>query len=174
LGHLGLERFQPLLHRLKVVAKPDPADPEWRDRHSLLGQLVGQPRLAPGGWSIAIATAAASLCGATRFLKIGVRRDAIVDNCAATSTQTFADGSNAIRDRRSPSRRHRLPWLNAVEGFFALLTNRRLQPAPFRPVADLQAAIDRFLDEHSLTSKPFVSTKGPDQINAAVRRGAKC
>jgi len=32
-----------------------------RDRHSLLGQFVGRPRLAQAGWSIAIATTAASI-----------------------------------------------------------------------------------------------------------------
>jgi hypothetical protein len=36
-------------------------------------------------------------------------------------------------------------WLNAVEGFFATLTKRRLKRGVFRSVADLQAAINRFL-----------------------------
>jgi transposase len=39
-------------------------------------------------------------------------------------------------------------WLNAVEGFFAILTKRRLKRGVFRSVADLQAAINRFLDDH--------------------------
>ena len=43
-------------------------------------------------------------------------------------------------------------WLNAVEGFFATLTKRRLQRGLFRSVADLQAAIDRFLEEHNQQS----------------------
>ncbi|MCW2286817.1 hypothetical protein M2323_004622 [Rhodoblastus acidophilus] len=34
-------------------------------------------------------------------------------------------------------------WLNAVEGFFAILTRRRLQYGVFRSVVDLQAAINR-------------------------------
>jgi transposase len=38
-------------------------------------------------------------------------------------------------------------WLNAVEGFFAKLTNRRLKRGVFRSVAELEAAIDRFLAE---------------------------
>jgi transposase len=36
-------------------------------------------------------------------------------------------------------------WLNAVEGFFAILSRRRLQNAVFRSVNDLQAAINRFI-----------------------------
>ena len=40
-------------------------------------------------------------------------------------------------------------WLNAVEGFFAILTKRRLKRGVFRSVVDLQAAINRFLDDHN-------------------------
>src|SRR5665213_2160698 len=62
-------------------------------------------------------------------------------------------------------------WLNAVEGFFATLTKRRLKRGVFRSVADLQAAINRFLKEHNQQSKPFTWTADPDKIIAAVRRG---
>jgi len=62
-------------------------------------------------------------------------------------------------------------WLNAVEGFFAKLTKRRLKRGAFRSITDLQAAINRFLKEHNQEPKPFVWTKDPDQIIAAVKRG---
>ena len=62
-------------------------------------------------------------------------------------------------------------WLNAVEGFFATLTKRRLKRGVFRSVADLQAAINRFLDDHNDHSKPFEWVADPDKIIAAVRRG---
>ena len=62
-------------------------------------------------------------------------------------------------------------WLNAVEGFFARLTNRRLKRGVFHSLVDLQAAINRFLAEHNESSKPFVWTADPDEIIAAVRRG---
>ena len=62
-------------------------------------------------------------------------------------------------------------WLNAVEGFFAKLTRRRLKRGVFRSVADLQAAINRFLDEYNVEPKPFTWTADPDKIIAAVRRG---
>jgi hypothetical protein len=39
-------------------------------------------------------------------------------------------------------------WLNAVEGFFAKLTKRRLKRGVFVSVVDLQAAINRFVVEH--------------------------
>jgi hypothetical protein len=40
-------------------------------------------------------------------------------------------------------------WLNAVEGFFAILTKRRLKCGVFRSLVDLQAAINRFLGDHN-------------------------
>ncbi len=62
-------------------------------------------------------------------------------------------------------------WLNAVEGFFATLAKRRLKRGVFRSVTDLQAAINRFLEEHNWQSQPFTWTADPDKIIAAVRRG---
>ena len=58
-----------------------------------------------------------------------------------------------------------------MEGFFAKLTKRRLQSGIFRSVMDLQAAINRFLEDYNRQPKPFVWTKDPDQIIAAVKRG---
>ena len=51
------------------------------------------------------------------------------------------------------------------------LTKRRLKRGVFRSVADLQAAINRFLEEHNQLSKAFTWTADPDKIIAAVRRG---
>ena len=62
-------------------------------------------------------------------------------------------------------------WLNAVEGFFAKLTRRRLKRGVFRSIVDLQAAINRFLEETNDDPKPFVWTADPDNIIAAVKRG---
>jgi transposase len=62
-------------------------------------------------------------------------------------------------------------WLNAVEGFFAKLAKRRLKRGVFHSVVDLQAAINRFIEEHNKEPKPFVWTADPDEIIAAVNRG---
>lgn len=62
-------------------------------------------------------------------------------------------------------------WLNAVEGFFAKLTKRRLKRGVFISVVDLQAAINRFIREHNNQPKPFAWTADPDKIIAAVKRG---
>ena len=62
-------------------------------------------------------------------------------------------------------------WLNAIEGFFAKLSKRRLKRGVFRSIVDLQAAINRFVHEHNTEPKPFVWTADPDRIIVAVKRG---
>jgi hypothetical protein len=72
---------------------------------------------------------------------------------------------------RKVGSQHRLPWLNAVETFFATLTKRGLKRGVFRSVVDLQAAINRYLAQANHDPKPFVWTANPDKIIAAVNRG---
>ncbi len=62
-------------------------------------------------------------------------------------------------------------WLNVVEGFFAKLTKRRLKRGVFHSIVDLQAAINRFLEDTNQNPRPFSWTADPDTIIAAVRRG---
>jgi transposase len=62
-------------------------------------------------------------------------------------------------------------WLNAVEGFFAKFTRRRLKRDVLRSVVDLQVAINRFVAETNADPKPFVWTADPKRVLAAVKRG---
>jgi transposase len=63
-------------------------------------------------------------------------------------------------------------WLNAVEGFFAKLTRRRLKHGIFHSLVDLQAAINRFIKEHNATeAKQFNWRADPEEIIAARNRG---
>ena len=62
-------------------------------------------------------------------------------------------------------------WLNAVEGYFAKLSKQRLKRGVFRSVVDLQAAINRFIDDTNKMPKTFTLTADPDKIIAAVKRG---
>jgi transposase len=62
-------------------------------------------------------------------------------------------------------------WLNAVEGFFAKLTRRRLKRGVFRSVDDLKAAIERFVAETNDNPKPFVWTAKPNRVLAPVKLG---
>jgi transposase len=52
-------------------------------------------------------------------------------------------------------------WLNAVEGFFAKLTRRRLKRGVFHSVVALQQAINRFIEHHNQEPKPFTWTRIP-------------
>jgi transposase len=55
-------------------------------------------------------------------------------------------------------------WLNAVEGFFSVITRRRIRRGVFRSVTELEDAIRRYIRDHNTKAKPFVWTKTPKDI----------
>jgi transposase len=55
-------------------------------------------------------------------------------------------------------------WINAVEGFFSIITRRRIRRGVFTSVAELEDAIRRYIQEHNQQAKPFVWTKTANQI----------
>ena len=61
-------------------------------------------------------------------------------------------------------------WLNAVETFFSVLTRQRIRRGVFHSIADLQAAIKRYLKEHNDDPNPFVWTKSAKTILAKTKR----
>lgn len=61
-------------------------------------------------------------------------------------------------------------WLNQVERWFALLTERALRRGVHRSTTELEQAIRAYLDAHNEDPEPFVWTKTADQIVAAVKR----
>src|SRR6266705_3351270 len=61
-------------------------------------------------------------------------------------------------------------WLNAVEGFFSIITRRQIRSGIFKSVADLEEAIRQYIREHNRSSKPFVWTKPADTILAKLSR----
>jgi transposase len=105
-----------------------------------------------------------------RVVPAGKVIHAILENYAAHKHPTV----RAWLDRHLRWTFHFTPtscsWLNAVEGFFAKLSRRRLKRGVFR-FADLQAAINRFIDETNDDPKPFVYTADPNRIIVAVKRG---
>jgi transposase len=62
-------------------------------------------------------------------------------------------------------------WLNAVEGFFAKLSRRRLKRGTFHSVVALQQAINRFIEHHNQEPRPFTWNADPKAIIAAAKRG---
>ena len=61
-------------------------------------------------------------------------------------------------------------WLNQVERFFALLTEKQIRRGVHRSVEDLETAINDFLAAHNADPKPFRWIKSADDILAAVER----
>ena len=61
-------------------------------------------------------------------------------------------------------------WLNQVERFFALLTDRQIRRGVHRSLASLHDAITTFIDQHNADPKPFRWTKSADDILASIER----
>jgi transposase len=64
-------------------------------------------------------------------------------------------------------------WLNLVERWFALLTERRLRRGVHRSTKELKAAIEDFIEHHNRDPKPFIWHKTADQILDSVARFCK-
>lgn len=61
-------------------------------------------------------------------------------------------------------------WINLVERFFALLTEKQIRRGVHRSTHELEQAIRHYLNTYNETAKPFVWTKSADQILASVAR----
>jgi transposase len=61
-------------------------------------------------------------------------------------------------------------WLNQIERFFALLTEKHVRRGAHRSTAELETAILDYLAIHNEHPKPFIWTKTADQILANVAR----
>ncbi|CCG42741.1 IS630 family transposase [Magnetospirillum molischianum] len=61
-------------------------------------------------------------------------------------------------------------WINQVERFFALLTDRQLRRGVHRSTAELEAAIRVFIDTNNADPKSFRWTKTADDILASIQR----
>src|ERR671932_2281240 len=57
-------------------------------------------------------------------------------------------------------------WLNLVEAFFSIITRQALRRGNFPSVADLVAAIERFIAPWNDRCRPFTWTKDPDTVIA--------
>ena len=61
-------------------------------------------------------------------------------------------------------------WVNQVERFFAILTERQIRRGVHRSLDALHKAITSFLDQHNAEPKPFRWTKSASDILASVER----
>ena len=62
-------------------------------------------------------------------------------------------------------------WLNLVEGWFKLLTERRLRRGTFASVDQLVEAIEVWVEHWNDDPQPFIWKKSAEEIMAKVRRG---
>ena len=61
-------------------------------------------------------------------------------------------------------------WLNQVERFFALLTEKQIPRGVHRSTRELEEAVLSYLDKVNSNPKPFRWTKSADDILASIRR----
>ncbi len=61
-------------------------------------------------------------------------------------------------------------WLNQIERFLGLLTDKQIKRCVHRSVTELRKAIKSFLDQHNSEPKPFDWTKSADDILASIER----
>jgi hypothetical protein len=96
----------------------------------------------------------------------------VLDNDATTNT-----GRASLLAKRPRFHLHFTPthasWLNQVERWFGLLTQRQLCRGSHTSVAALKRAIDEFLAAHNAEPKPFRWPASADDILAKIARFAQ-
>lgn len=61
-------------------------------------------------------------------------------------------------------------WLNQVERWFAMLTQKQIRRGTHRSTVELEKAIRSYLDIYNKHPRPFVWTKTADQILDSIKR----
>lgn len=65
-------------------------------------------------------------------------------------------------------------WLNQVEIWFHLITQRAIRRGTFRSVKDLTSKIDQFVQQYNTHTRPFVWTATADSILEKIKRLCLC
>ncbi|GAA1346056.1 IS630-like element ISMsm5 family transposase [Arthrobacter roseus] len=61
-------------------------------------------------------------------------------------------------------------WLNMVEIFFGIITRQCLKRGTFSSVADLQDAMERYIENYNKDAKPFTWTKSAEYLLGKMKR----
>jgi transposase len=97
----------------------------------------------------------------------------VMDNSSTHKTKLIRDWFA----KRPLWRMHFTPtsssWINQVERFFALLTEKQIRRAVHRSTGELEAAIKAYIDATNAEPKPFRWTKSADDILVAINRFCK-
>ena len=96
--------------------------------------------------------------------------DLVMDNYATHKTQIIHDWLI----QRPRWRVHLTPtsssWLNQVERFFALITDKKIPRGVHQSVAALKADSDSFIQQHNTAPMRFRWTKSASDILASIER----
>ena len=103
-------------------------------------------------------------------LPAGLDVHVVMDNASSHKTKPIRDWFAKRPRWHSHFTPTSASWLNQVERFFALLTERQIKRGAHRSTAELEAAIERYIEAHNRNPKPFRWTKSADDILAAVER----
>ena len=94
----------------------------------------------------------------------------VMDNASSHKTKLIQDWFA----KRPRWHRHFTPtsasWINQVERFFALLTERQIRRGAHRSTAELEAAIERYIETCNRDPRPFRWTRSADDILASIER----
>ena len=94
----------------------------------------------------------------------------VMDNASSHKTKLIRDWFA----KRPRWHRHFTPtsasWINQVERFFALLSEQQIKRGAHRSTAELEAAIDAYIQARNAKPKPFRWTKSADDILASIDR----
>lgn len=97
----------------------------------------------------------------------------VMDNSSTHKTKLIRDWFA----KRPYWRMHFTPtsssWINQVERFFALLTEKQIRRGVHRSTGELEAAIKAYIDTTNAEPKPFRWTKSADDILVAINRFCK-
>ena len=61
-------------------------------------------------------------------------------------------------------------WLNLVERFLGIITDKQVRRGVFTSVAELEQKITQFIESHNESPKPFVWTKTTEEVSEKVGR----
>lgn len=103
----------------------------------------------------------------------GLEVHVVLDNLSAHKAPPVAEW--LAHPKRARWHLHFTPtsssWLNLVEGWFKLLTERRLRRGTFNSVAQLTEAIELWVEHWNDDPQPFLWKKSADEILDKVKRG---
>lgn len=65
-------------------------------------------------------------------------------------------------------------WINLVERWFGLITEKQIRRGTFKSTTQLEEAIRHYMEVYNEDPKPFVWTKSADDILASIKRYCEC